>query len=167
MAYPSEISTIDKVSDGDFFIIHSTGNGELRRASTATVTNYLNGGSAESSETIQREFPAATGFAIAVQTSLKHIWLLIRGQGNYLSGTITLPQMASCFDQQEILVTSQFDIGVDASATNILTINGNGAAINGAPFHLLNPVLPNTKGFSLSFRLRLDLAAATWWTISQ
>lgn len=92
--------------------------------------------------------PSATGFnvTIAPLTSGGDVFLPMRPAAAYAAGTITLPELSTCIDGQEVLVTS-------TQAVTTLTVAGNGSTVLGAPTAL------TTNSF---FKLRFDGVFSAW-----
>jgi len=94
--------------------------------------------------------PSATGFNVTVVSVIGsvtyNIWLLLKPAAAYAAGTITLPAVASCLDQQEVTVSCSQQVVA-------LTVAGNGATVKGAPGAL---------AADSTFKLRYNLASTTW-----
>lgn len=98
----------------------------------------------------QVETPAATGFNVNITSVVTgttyDVWLLLKPTGAFAAGTITLPAVATCVDQQVVTVSCTQQV-------NALTVAGNGATVNGAP---------GVLAADSTFKLRYNLASTTW-----
>jgi hypothetical protein len=98
----------------------------------------------------QVETPAATGFNVTVTSVVTgvtyDVWLLLKPTGAFATGTITLPAVGTCVDQQVVTVSCTQQV-------NALTVAGNGATVAGAP---------GVLSADSTFKLRYNLASTTW-----
>jgi hypothetical protein len=98
----------------------------------------------------QVETPSATGFSISITSVVSgvthDVWLLLKPTAGFAAGTIILPTVVTCLDQQVVTVSCTQQV-------NTLTVNGNGATVQGAPFVL---------AADSTFKLRFNLASSTW-----
>lgn len=103
-----------------------------------------------STKRTQTASPSATGFSITVTSIVSGIpydvWLLITPAAGYAAGTIQLPVSTSCIDMQEISVSCTKSVA-------LLTVDGNGATVSGAPTAL---------AADASFLIRYHAASTTW-----
>lgn len=92
--------------------------------------------------------PSSAGFAVGVEPGAVggSVALLLRPTGTMATGALLLPHVSQSRDGQEVVVWT-------AESVTALTVNGNGAAVSGAPSTLV------VGGY---FRLRFDLVHATW-----
>lgn len=151
----NQLSAVDQVVSSDQVPIYSSENGDARKASMAVLlafvaANLPSSGYAAALNT-QRAVPSAAGFNALLDAGAgKSIWLILTPTIGLASGTITLPAVANCVDQQEVLVNCTQQI-------TALTVNGNGAtAVTGAPSSL---------GADDFFRLRFDAGTKTWYRV--
>jgi hypothetical protein len=95
---------------------------------------------------------AVGGFTVAALPVTPHgnVWVQITLTAPAPTGTIILPGVTDRADRQEVLVTC-------TQAVSALTVNGNGAALSGAP---------TTTGPAAPFRMKYDLISNTWYRIS-
>jgi hypothetical protein len=142
------LSTIDNVTGSDQVPLYDASNGQARKASMAQVLAYFQNTFASPEFDVIISSPIA-GFNQQLAASTKSIWLILTPAGTLASGTVTLPPVASCFDGQEVLVTSTQQI-------TALTIAGNGASLSGEPSSL------GAEGF---FRLRYNTLQETWYAV--
>jgi hypothetical protein len=127
-------------------------NGVDRRCSAAEMASAMFPDAGTNRGLItQYAAPAATGFSVAINPPVDggSVYLLLTPVAGYAAGSIVLPTKAAARDGQELLVSS-------TQAVTTLTVNGNGATVNGAPSTLA------ANGF---FRLRFDAILASWYRV--
>lgn len=149
MSNINQLSEIDSISTADLLVIWNTANGCTRKASMGAVLTYLQAQiTADDDQQTQYASPNATGFSVQIAPAVdgNDVWLLLTPLAGYAAGTIVLPPVAQCIDQQEVLVSS-------TQAVTTLTTSGNGATINGAPTTLA------ANGF---FKLKFNLISSSW-----
>lgn len=148
----NQLSRAEDLSVGDLFVIWSAANSDARAVALSVLTNYLQEQLTSSGgfET-QYSAPSATGFSVTINpiTDGGDVFLLLTPAAGYAAGTITLPAQAECVDGQEVLVSC-------TQSVTTLTVDGNGADVNGAPTTL------SANGF---FRLRYDGVFNAWYRI--
>lgn len=145
----NQLSTATTLTSSDQIIFYSTINGSGRKASLATLLDWIEG--AWMSPTFQRvtASPTLAGFTLALPSTANSLFVLLTPSGTMATGTIVLPAAASAADGQEIvLYTSQ-----EVTALSF-TLNG-AAALNGAPSGI-------QAGSSLT--LRYDALSVAWYT---
>jgi hypothetical protein len=98
---------------------------------------------------LQYAAPAATGFAVAITDSSASVWLVLTPAAGYAAGTITMPAVANCVENQEVLVNCTQSVAT-------LTVAGNGGTVIGAPASL------SANGF---FRLRFEPVLKIWYRV--
>lgn len=98
---------------------------------------------------LQYAAPAATGFTVAITDSSASVWLVLTPAAGYAAGTITLPAVANCVENQEVLVNCTQSVAT-------LTVAGNGGTVIGAPASL------SANGF---FRLRFEPVLKIWYRV--
>lgn len=148
----NQLSQITSLSDGDLLVIWNTTNGDTRKVSVSTLVDFVQQQiTADDDQEAQYFAPNASGFAVTVSPSVdgNDVWLNMTPAAGYAAGTVTLPPVASCVDQQEVLVTS-------TQAVTTLTTAGNGGTVNGAPAGLA------ANGF---FRLKFNAVNTSWYRI--
>jgi hypothetical protein len=146
----NELSAADSVTGGDSFPVYVNAQGDTRRVSATTLRNFvLSDASLSDDKITQYAAPSATGFSISVTDSSNSVWLIITPTAGFAAGTIILPAVANCVDNQELLVNC-------TQAVTTLTINNNGATVTGAPTTLA------ANGF---FRLRFNALAKVWYRV--
>ncbi|MFH3939169.1 transcriptional regulator [Acinetobacter nosocomialis] len=99
---------------------------------------------------IIQPFNPNTDFTIPIQNNAVGTYLVMNPTVAITNGTITLPELSSVSDGQEVLVTSSQQV-------ENLTINGNGAALIGNP---------NTIAATGFFKLKFDRLSQTWYRVS-
>lgn len=146
----NQLASVDTISSTDQVPIYSGTNGDARKASFNTVTNYLSGRiTALDKMVTQYSAPSTTGFTTNIFDGATSIWLILTPTGTMATGTIKLPTSSNCVDRQEILINS-------TQIITALTVNGNGATITGAP---------TTLTANSFFKLRYDAVTSTWYRI--
>lgn len=147
----NDLSESSAVVDADQFVIYSSTNGGTRKVAASVLKEYAQEGAGAASSATVKQYasPSATGFTITItEDEGRNVWLQLTPDDNYASGTIKLPAIADCVDDQEILINISKDI-------TALTIDGNGAADVRYP--------PEFLEAGDHMRLRLDASTATWW----
>ncbi len=130
-------------------------NGADRRASvSAFVTLLQTLLTGIGTPTPQYAAPAATGFSVTLTPVANgaSVLLVLTPAAGYAAGTIVLPAEATCVDGQQVWITT-------TQAVNAVTINGNGATVNGAPTAFINGGAP---AFA---KLRFDGVFRAWHRI--
>ncbi len=146
---------IDRLNQGVFSAasqlpFYDAANGGDARASITALASLLSTLLGVASlQLTQYAAPNASGFSISIipQTNGASVWLLMTPLAGYAAGAIVLPAVATCAHGQEIAVTT-------TQAVTALTVNGNGAVVNGAPTALA------ANGF---FRLKFDAVLDAWY----
>src|SRR3990167_4243057 len=127
------LSPVDAITAGDMIPMHSSANGDTRRASPAVLLSYMQdnltiGGFG--AYATQYSAPSATGFSVTVTDGADdntNVHLILTPGGTYAAGTMVLPAIADVVDKQEVLVNC-------TQIVTTLTIDKNGAtALTGAP----------------------------------
>jgi hypothetical protein len=145
------LSVAASVTAGDMIPLASAGLGGDAKVSLATLATFLQS-QIQSLSIAQTTYaaPNATGFTIS-PTSITpgaDILLLMTPVSDYATGTIVLPALP--VDGQKFTASS-------THAVSALTVNGNGAAVNGSPSVLV------AGGF---FTLRFDAVTKSWYRIA-
>lgn len=150
-----QLTALDTPGGSDLLPIYSQTNGDARKISLANLLAWIQNSTSETGLVpqlqTQRSVPSTAGFNVLVDTGAGlSSWLIITPTIGLASGTITLPAVAGCIDQQEVLVNCTQQI-------TALTVNGNGAtAVTGAPSSL---------GADDFFRMRFDFGTKTWYRV--
>jgi len=146
----NKLSAVDTLAAGDQLPVWDTSNGDTRRASLTTLTEYIQANiTAVDSFITQYSAPSATGFSVQVNDDNDSVWLVLTPVAGYAAGTLVLPAVAKCVLGQEVLVNC-------TQAVTTLTIDGNGATVTGEPSAL------SANDF---FRLRFDDVTDTWYRV--
>lgn len=146
------LSRVASVAGGDLLALFSSAAGGDAATTLSTLVAWLQTQlTAAGSFATQYAAPSATGFTVAITPTLPgaSVYLLLTPAAGYAAGTITLPAVASCVNGQELLVSCTQSVAA-------LTVNGNGATVNGAPTSLA------ANSF---FRLRFDGVLSAWYRI--
>jgi hypothetical protein len=127
MAEINELSSVSasELSGADLLVTFSNSNGDSRKISVTNFLAWLNTNFANDSYTVEAYVPV-TGQTITVTDDGLDRWMKFIPAGTLATLTVTLPADENCTDGQQILVTS-------TTAVTALTVNGNGATVNGAP----------------------------------
>lgn len=152
MSSINRLSTVDSLQLTDLLAIYSQSLGNDAAATLTTLVAFLQGQLTADDELItQYASPNASGFNVTISPPVSgtSVWLILTALAVYAAGTITLPALATCVDNQEVLVTS-------TQALTALTVAGNGATVNGAP---------TTLAANAFFRLRFNQVNASWYRV--
>ena len=148
------MASIDRLNQGDIAAADSIPFGSAtqgadRRTSVSQLAAVLQSLMTARGSAQQYSSPNATGFSVTVSPVSEGgwVWLLLTPTAGFAAGTLVLPYGAH--DRQEVTVTC-------TQAVTTLTVNGNGAAVNGSPSTLA------ANGF---FRLKYDAVNASWYRI--
>lgn len=147
----NNLSTIDSVAGGDQVPVFDESAGTARKMSISQLLAYFAANFASPEFEVQTAAPTLSGFTMTLTASVKSIWAVLSPTGAFAAGTIVLPPVANCFDGQTVIVTS-------GQAITALTVNGNGATVNGAPSGL------GANGFA---QFRFYALTSTWWCVAQ
>lgn len=148
----NQLNTVNTLSAGDLLPVFVQMNGDARAASVSTLASYMQTQVTGKGGFITQYFaPSASGFTVLTRpvTEGGGVWLLMTPNATYAAGTIQLPLSSTAFDGQEILVTSTQEV-------TALTVDGNGASVNGAP---------TTIEQNDFFRLRFDGVFKNWYRV--
>ena len=129
----NQLSTSDTLTAGDLLPIWRANNSDTRKTSLTTLQAFMQANltfpsvaAGVSQFVVQYAAPVATGFTVTLVSTSNNQWLVMSPLATYATGTITFPPIASCVDNQEILIYS-------TQIVTALTISGNGATIAGSP----------------------------------
>jgi hypothetical protein len=151
----NQLSTSDTLTAGDLLPIWRANNSDTRKTSLTTLQAYMQANLTFPSATGQTQFvvqyaaPVATGFTVTLVSTSNNQWLIMSPLATYATGTITFPPVASCVDNQEILIYS-------TQIVTTLTLSGNGATIAGSPGFI-------TAGGALRFKY--NALGSVWYRI--
>ena len=148
------LPSADSVSTADRLALFSTALGVDAGVTLAVLLSWLRLQlTAAGALVTQYSAPNASGFSVQVLAAGdglgQSVWLLLTPLAGYAVGTIVLPAVAICQDQQELQVSTTQTI-------TTLTVGGNGAAVNGAP---------TTLAAGASFRIRFDAINQSWYRV--
>ena len=149
MSTINQLSAISALSGGDLFAVWQTSNGDSRKVSVNTLIEYFedNFSSPDFDKTVN---VPVTGFSLSFTDNSQNQWLILRPAGTLATGTVVLPVSTGVIDGQEVKVTS-------TEAVTALTVNGNGATVNGGPTTLA------ADGY---FTLKYEATTAEWYRVS-
>lgn len=149
MSTINQLSAISALSGGDLFAVWQTSNGDSRKVSVNTLIEYFedNFSSPDFDKTVN---VPVTGFNLSFTDNSQNQWLILRPAGTLATGTVVLPVSTGIIDGQEVKVTS-------TEAVTALTVNGNGATVNGGPTTLA------ADGY---FTLKYEATTAEWYRVS-
>lgn len=145
----NQLTAVDEVQDGDQVPLFATNQGDARRASASLLKSYVLADLPSSGFVTQYAAPSATGFSVTIAADGSNVWLILTPTAGFAAGTILLPPVAEMVDGQELLVNC-------TQAVTVLTIDGNGATVTGAP---------TTLAALAFFRLRFDAVLSTWYRV--
>lgn len=152
----NQLSAIDTPSGSDLLALYSQSNGDARKMSLSNLLAWIDANTPAVVSSSQPQFvtqyaaPSATGFTVQILDGSANVWLILTPTAGFAAGTIKLPAVSQCIDKQEVLVNCTQQV-------TTLTVDGNGAtAVTGEPA---------TLGADDFFRLRFDLATASWYRV--
>jgi len=150
MAEINELSPVSssELTGADLLVTFSNSNGDSRKISLSNFLTWLNSNFRNTSYTVEAYVPSA-GQTVTVTDDGLDRWMKFIPAGTLATLTVTLPADESTSDGQQILVTS-------TEAVTALTVNGNGATVNGAPSSL------SADGF---FTLRYNALDTAWYRV--
>lgn len=146
-----QLSQAGSISDADELALFSKANGDTRKTTAAQVAAYVLQAIEGTSDDTVYSMAAAGGFTVTAlpPTPGGGAWAQITLSAPAPTGTVILPGIDDRADRQEVLVTCTQTVAA-------LTVNGNGAALSGAP---------TTTGPAAPFRMKYDLISNTWYRI--
>jgi len=147
-----QLSQASSISGADELALFSKRNGDTRKVTGEQLADYVLAAiDGEPDETIYSLTTDGNSFTVVVlpATPGGNAWALITLSVPAPAGTIILPGVDDRAHGQEVLVTC-------TQAVAVLTVNGSGAALAGAPGSLA------ANGY---FRLRFDSISSTWYRI--
>ena len=149
MSNINQLNQIDTLSQSDLLVVWQQQNGDARKVSAYTLGQFILSLLVAGKAARQYSAPSATGFSVTVTDNQSDVWLTITPVGAYAAGTIVLPAVANCVDQQEITINC-------TQAVTTLTINGNGSTVTGAPTTIAQ------NGY---FKLKYDDIMSVWYRV--
>jgi len=150
MAEINDLSSVSssELTGSDLLVTFSNSNGDSRKISLSNFLTWLNTNFTNTSFTVEAYVPV-TGQTLTITDDGLPRWLKMIPAGTLSTLAVTLPADENATDGQEILVTS-------TEVVTTLTINGNGATVNGAPSAL------TANGF---FKLRYNALDVIWYRV--
>lgn len=146
----NQLTAVDTVTGSDQVPIYSAEAGDARKAALFVIAAYIQEAIAVSiSFMTQYAAPSATGFSVQINNDSDNVWLVLTPLAGYANGTLVMPELTNCIDQQEVLVNCTQSVAA-------LAITGNGATVTGAPTAL------TANGF---FRLKFEAVMDTWYRV--
>jgi hypothetical protein len=150
MVQINQLSTVATLTDGDQIPIFAPNQGDTRKASLSTLRAWFSETFASPEYDTLITAPTSSGFNLQIPAQTKNLWAILNPTGVFAAGTITLPPVASCFDGQQIIVTTTDEIAA-------LTVAGNGASLSGAP---------SVLAAGAFFALRFNKLQSRWYCVS-
>lgn len=143
----NQLSPVASLQDGDNIPLFATDQGDARRAPLSLLKSFILEDVPASGFITQYAAPSATGFSVAIGPG--NVWLILTPTATFAAGTLTLSDVFSVQDGQELLVNC-------TQIVTALTVAGNGATVTGAP---------TTLAANDFFRLRFDAVLSTWYRV--
>jgi len=147
----NQLSEATSLSSGDKIPIYSNAQGDARKASMATILEFIESNFASPEFTTIINAPTLSGFNLALTAQTSSVWLILNPTGTFAAGTVTLPVPADCFDGQEIILCT-------TQIITAFTLDGNGSTLVGQPTAL---------GSGAFFTIRYNALQMTWYCTSQ
>ena len=129
MALAYQYATNNSPQVSDIVLTYVSNSADTRKLSLGLLSSFVQSQMAAPGTFAKQYYaPNATGFSVTISPIANgaSTWLLMTPLAGYAAGTITLPASSLMIDGQLILVTT-------TQAVTTLTVDGNGAAVNGAP----------------------------------
>jgi hypothetical protein len=146
----NQLSALDALSASDLFAVYSSGNGDARKVAANRILTYIQAALTFPSDyTTQYASPAADAFSIQITDGPDSIHLILTPLAGFANGTIVLPALGRAEDGQRVVVNC-------TQAVAALTVDGNGAVVNGAPAAFL------ANEF---FTLKFDAVNSSWYRV--
>ena len=146
-----DLSETTSLSGADAIPVSLSSQSDARKASLTTLLAFIEANFASPDYTTQINAPSSSGSSIALADQTGNLWLIINPTGAFAALTLVLPTSGNAYDGQQILVTC-------SNSITVLTINGNGAVVTGAP---------NGLGVGGFFTLRYNKLQTRWYCVSQ
>lgn len=113
----------------DLILTYSSNNTDTRKMTLSALTAFVQTSLSAPGQFAKQYFaPNATGFSVTIAplSQGSSMWLLMTPLAAYAAGTVTMPLSSTLQDNQTFRVTT-------TQAVTALTLDGNGATVNGAP----------------------------------
>ena len=152
MSAIDKLSRVSTLTTADLIALFSGSLGNDAATTLGALVTFIQSSITSAGAYItQYAAPAATAFNVQIAPPVagNSTFLLLTPTGPFAAGTITLPAVATCVDQQRLLVSC-------TQAVTALTVAGNGATVNGGPTALV------TNGY---FGLRFDGVFKAWYRV--
>lgn len=147
--YIPNLSTALSMPSGFYFIGAQGNQNNAQRISSDAVLSWIEGQLSGTSLVSYYSAPSSNAFNVEIPDTDDNYWLILTPTGGFAAGTITLPDVTDCVDQQTINVNC-------TQAVTTLTVDGNGATVTGEPA---------TLAANAFFTLRFDAVTSTWYRI--
>lgn len=145
------LNTTDKIESGDQFVLYKANCSDFRGLPQDVLLAWIEENQPEPPESgsspIVQHFNPNSDFTLDVENHPEGTYLLLNPSTGIANGTIKLPVSAEVVDKQMVIFTCSQQI------TNF-TVNGNGAAVVGAP---------NAISATAFFSLQYDKLSGTWY----
>jgi hypothetical protein len=143
-----QLSQASSIADADELALYSKANKDTRKVTVpqlaAAVLESIEGAPDDTVYSLD-----AGSVAVLPATPGGNVWAQITLSATVANFTVILPGADDRTHGQEVLVTC-------TQTVTALAVNGNGAALSGAP---------TTSGPALPFRMKYDLISNTWYRI--
>ncbi|WPE80193.1 transcriptional regulator [Acinetobacter baumannii] len=146
------LNTTDKLDSGDQFVLYKANCSDFRGLPQDILLEWIKANLPETptqGKPVVQHFNPNGDFSLPVENHPEGTYLLLNPASGITNGTLVLPVNSDVLDQQQILLSCSQQI------TN-LTINGNGAAVTGAP---------NAISAEAFFKLQYDKLSGTWYRV--
>jgi hypothetical protein len=146
------LNTADSLMAGDQFVVYRGNCTDFRALPQDVlkewIQEFIPTPSSQGVPLVQHYNPNAD-FNLIVENHVQGTYLLLNPSTGIINGTLTLPNSNEVVDQQQVLFSCSQQI-------NNLAINGNGAAVVGAP---------NAISATAFFKLQYDKLSGTWYRV--
>lgn len=146
------LNQTDALDGGDQFVIYKGNCTDFRALPQDVLLEWIKANLPETptqGKPVVQHFNPNGDFSLPVENHHEGTYLLLNPNTGIESGTLILPDSSEVLDQQQILFSCSQQI------TN-LSINGNGAAVTGAP---------NAISATAFFKLQYDKLSGTWYRV--
>lgn len=129
MALPYQFATNNTPSASDIVLTYVSNNADTRKLTLYNLAQYVQTTISAPGQFVKQYFaPNATDFSVTISPLAQgaSVWLQMTPLAGYAAGTVTLPLSSTLQDNQTFRVTS-------TQSVTALTVDGNGATVNGAP----------------------------------
>lgn len=147
-----QLASSDALAPEDALPFFSDANNAARKVTLPVLASYLQAlNKGEPDQTVYALTVDGASFSVTIEpaTPGANVWAQLTPSGAFAAATITLPAEEVRGDGQEVLVSC-------TQAVTALTLDGNGAAVIGAPTTLA------ANGY---FRMRFDQVGSAWFRV--